>query len=1696
MKKQLLLLYIFLTVTVSSFAQFSKTHYIPPISNSSLTPVGEQFIYISCPSITPITFQLKEIGGVTINGTVSRDTPFVYDVTTNNSSQLTVDEAGAAMIHNDMGYIVEAQDIVYVSVRVRSDDANQATEIISKGLAGLGTRFRIGAFTNTLTGSYSSRMYTFVSILATENNTTVSFSDIKTGVQLVNNASVGNTPPNIVLNAGESYIMAAQGPLVANKDGLIGSLVTSDKPIVVNCGSMGGTNGDNSGNMDYGVDQIVSAERTGTDYIFIKSNGQDNVERVLLVADVDNTQIFVNGSTTPNYTLNHGEYICLTGNSYNSLGNMYIHTNNSVFAYQSIGDDSRPDQADQEMFFVPPLSCQTPKSIDNIPLIEQLGPDVFPIGRVTITTKVGSPLTFIIDTVPYTLATLPLGITVTGPTAVTGNSVYECYTISGLTGNVSVFSTTELYLTAYGIDGAATFGGYYSGFTFKPQISFQELDVTQSSCIPNVNLAVSSLSGFDTFQWYFNNAPIAGATTNAYSPTQPGNYYVSATLLACGITLDSDNIPVSTCPTDIDNDGVNDNIDLDNDNDGITNCTESFGNQNINIANSSAGAITVGTAYNNTFTGVITTSASASPIPFVGSNDGSFISDVAAGKTNWVNYQMTFAQPISLDMEYIATANATDLLNPNAQYVISCPINKTITVLNPNNQLLIDTNFDGIYEPGVTNYSAFEIRFQLNGSVPLAAGTGTFKFQTHLSTTLSFKHQNLLDTANNRVSFRFMATCVPKDSDGDGVPDQLDLDSDNDGIVDATEAIGTSTITFSTTDNDQNGIYDCYGLGITPSDIDQDGIPNYLDLDSDNDGIYDLVESGSNAVDANNNGIIDGAPITFGVNGLSDLVETSPDSGTISYILTNTDGDTAPDFIDLDSDNDLCFDVIEAGFTDANNDGMLGNATPPTTNANGLVTGNGGYTTPNGNYIISAPITITTQPVDVTFCELQNTSFTIVSNTVDTYQWQLSTDNGVTWNNITNNSMYSGATTATLNITSIVFSMNGYRYRVFLNKNGNSCGLASAGGILNIYALPVITTPITLKQCDDDTDGISAFNLTEKNSFISANYMNETFTYFTTQVGADTNDITVKIANPIAYVSGNGTVWARVENANGCHVVAQINLIVSVTQLSFANVHQDLYKCDNYVDATHNEHDGITVFDFSSETALIQTYLITPYSNYTINYYGTEADALAEQNAIADPSNYTNTIPNVQQIYVRVDSNQDDSCFGLGPFVTLNVEKVPVLNTIGTNNVIRHCDDDQDGMYGFDTSTIDNTLIGSQTGVAVTYTDALGVALPSPLPNPFSVTNTQTINVRIANTSTHDPNGPCYTTGTIQFVVDVLPTATPISSSILTQCDNEFDPMYQNGLYPFNTISFDSMILNGQTGMSVQYTTSSGYLIPSPLPNPYNIGTQTITATVVNDINHNCKASVSLPIVVHPVPRIYMNGNELVCTNYPTFTVSPNAGINDGTATSNYTYQWYLNGVIIPGATSYSITLNAAGIYTVDVSNSYGCIRTRTITVNSSNIALINAINITDLSDLNSVEVTVTGTGNYVYALDDAINGYQTSNIFENVPMGIHTVYINDLNGCGTVEQQISVLGVPKYFTPNGDGFHDTWNIVGSNSKFYSQSIVYIFDRYGQLIKQMPANGSGWDGTFNGHEVISDDYWYMVKLDDGRTAKGHFTLKR
>jgi gliding motility-associated-like protein len=147
-------------------------------------------------------------------------------------------------------------------------------------------------------------------------------------------------------------------------------------------------------------------------------------------------------------------------------------------------------------------------------------------------------------------------------------------------------------------------------------------------------------------------------------------------------------------------------------------------------------------------------------------------------------------------------------------------------------------------------------------------------------------------------------------------------------------------------------------------------------------------------------------------------------------------------------------------------------------------------------------------------------------------------------------------------------------------------------------------------------------------------------------------------------------------------------------------------------------------------------------------------------------------------------------------------------------------------------------------------------------------------------------------------------------------------------------------------------------------------------------------------------------------------------------------------------------------------------------------------------SNTNSVTINAVGVGgNYEYQLDDS--PFQDSPTFDNVSSGIHTVTVRDKNGCGTTTDEVLVVNYPKFFTPNGDGHNDTWNIKDLADQ--TNALIYIYDRYGKLLKQIYPKGNGWDGMFNNQPMPSSDYWFTVTYEENNRTKefkAHFSLKR
>ncbi len=204
-------------------------------------------------------------------------------------------------------------------------------------------------------------------------------------------------------------------------------------------------------------------------------------------------------------------------------------------------------------------------------------------------------------------------------------------------------------------------------------------------------------------------------------------------------------------------------------------------------------------------------------------------------------------------------------------------------------------------------------------------------------------------------------------------------------------------------------------------------------------------------------------------------------------------------------------------------------------------------------------------------------------------------------------------------------------------------------------ALPIINDMVDFHQCDEDTDGLALINLEEINSLISTE-TNTTFTYFLTANNANNN--TSAIINFNTFSNNTASrVFCRIENPNNCFRVSQIDLHVSVSQIP-NSFHLDYFLCDN-LDIDNDDTNGIATFNFSNATPLIEN-LFPNNQNIFVTYYENTDDALLETNAILDITNYRNTnSPNTQNIIVRVDNLDNNSCLGLGEYISLLVNPVP-----------------------------------------------------------------------------------------------------------------------------------------------------------------------------------------------------------------------------------------------------------------------------------------------------------------------------------------------------------------------------------------------------------------------------------------------------
>ncbi len=264
-----------------------------------------------------------------------------------------------------------------------------------------------------------------------------------------------------------------------------------------------------------------------------------------------------------------------------------------------------------------------------------------------------------------------------------------------------------------------------------------------------------------------------------------------------------------------------------------------------------------------------------------------------------------------------------------------------------------------------------------------------------------------------------------------------------------------------------------------------------------------------------------------------------------------------------------------------------------------------------------------------------------------------------------------------------------------------------------------------------------------------------------------------------------------------------------------------------------------------------------------------------------------------------------------------------------------------------------------------------------------------------------------------------------------------------------------------------------------------------VYARVNNKTSDSCFDIKPISILVNKLPEPKL-ANGVLCLDPTSSTNTPHI-ITTGLNTAYHTYSWSdQDGTVISSATQLSVT--NPGNYSVIATNinTNCCSIPVTTNVIQSQIPTVTCTVSDAFSEYQSITVAATGEGDYEYQLDN--ENFQNNPVFDNVGMGIHSVTVQDKNGCGSIVKEVIVVNYPKFFTPNADGYNDTWSVKGINI-----ASVAIFDKFGKLITILDKANTSWDGTFNGEMAPSDDYWFVIKYGENgnfKEFKAHFALKR
>lgn len=522
--RTVLFLFLFL-LSYAAQAQLDDTHYFPPMkSNDLYDGISQQSFYLSTPETDAFDIEIYQGTDPTPITTLiglSNTNSLIYSVAdgTNNVTLMNNENTGIVLSNAGLRFVAPSGKKFYTNFRGKS--SYHAASLTCKGKTALGKDFRWGGLANK--GDDSSRhQSTCIGIYATEDNTEIIIDNYDTNCvfRLKSNTSgITDDQIKITLNANETFVLEAiTRETLANKSGWLGANISATKDVAINTGGINlsvvsGYTGDVS---DVGIDQIVPTEYIGTEYVFVRANGDNSTEFPVIIATKDNTKVNVNGSLFA--TLNDGEFIEIPGSNYssnNAGGNMYVSTNKKVYAFQSLA--ARNIIYTNGMNFIPPVSCLLPKEFDQISAIEDIAGNRSAASAITIISDASIP------DEDVKIFQNNIEITKNPSNPIAGTSDWKTFFVNNLTGDIKVSSDGNIAVGFFVNDGgAAGLAGYFSGFDVVPD-SEVELAV-EGECLPDGEIRVKDTIQ-PSYQWYKDGTIIPGATSFKIKMDGVGEYY-------------------------------------------------------------------------------------------------------------------------------------------------------------------------------------------------------------------------------------------------------------------------------------------------------------------------------------------------------------------------------------------------------------------------------------------------------------------------------------------------------------------------------------------------------------------------------------------------------------------------------------------------------------------------------------------------------------------------------------------------------------------------------------------------------------------------------------------------------------------------------------------------------------------------------------------------------------------------------------------------------------------------------------------------------------------------------------------------------------------------------------------------------------------------------------------------------------------